>query len=111
MMEIDGTYRIKLGSLKNIDIWPSYKPKLPFKTSIFQYIRAYVFWTKIFNGNYSLSIGDFNDFLNERSSIFMGKMSVAATVAPKGLGPQDPTKNLAQWVNHYLKNMFSNFRG
>ena len=26
-------------------------------------------------------------------------MGVAATVAPKGLGTQDPTKNLARWVN------------
>ena len=25
-------------------------------------------------------------------------MSVAATQAPKGLGPQDPTKTLAHWV-------------
>ena len=26
-------------------------------------------------------------------------MGVAVTVAPKGLGPQDPTKKLAHWVN------------
>ena len=26
-------------------------------------------------------------------------MGVATTVAPKGLGPEDPTKNLAQWVD------------
>ena len=26
-------------------------------------------------------------------------MGVAATVAPKGLGPQDPTKKLAHWVD------------
>ena len=26
-------------------------------------------------------------------------MSVAATVAPTGLGPQDPPKKLAQWVD------------
>ena len=26
-------------------------------------------------------------------------MGVAATVAPKGLGPQDPTRKLAHWVN------------
>ena len=31
--------------------------------------------------------------------IFGGKMGVAATVAPKGLGPQDPTKKLAHWVD------------
>ena len=45
--------------------------------------------------------------------IFGGKMGVAATVAPKGLRPQDPTKKLAQWVDilgqplsrkHVLKN-------
>ena len=27
-------------------------------------------------------------------------MGVAATVAPRGLGPQDPTKKLAHWVDH-----------
>ena len=26
-------------------------------------------------------------------------MGVFATVAPRGLGPQDPTKKLAQWVD------------
>ena len=26
-------------------------------------------------------------------------MGVAATVAPKGLGPQDPTKKLAHWAD------------
>ena len=26
-------------------------------------------------------------------------MGVAATVAPKGLGPQDPTKKVAHWVD------------
>ena len=31
--------------------------------------------------------------------VFGGKMGVAATVAPKGLGPQDPTKNSAQWLD------------
>ena len=31
--------------------------------------------------------------------IFGGKMGVAATVAPKGLGPQVPTKELADWVD------------
>ena len=30
--------------------------------------------------------------------LFWGEMGVAATVAPKGLGPQDPTKKLAHWV-------------
>ena len=40
-------------------------------------------------------------------------MGVAATLVPKGLGPQDPTKKLAHctgWtfrVNHYLKKTFS----
>ena len=36
--------------------------------------------------------------LFKRNTIFGDKMGVAATVAPRGLGPQDPTKNLAQWV-------------
>ena len=31
--------------------------------------------------------------------MFGGKMGVAATVAPRGLGPQDPTKKLAHWVD------------
>ena len=44
-------------------------------------------------------------------AIFGGKMSVAATVAPKGLGLQDPTKKLAHWFNRYLKNQFSNILG
>ena len=35
----------------------------------------------------------FDAFL--KKTIFGGKMSVAATLAPKGLGPQDPTKKLA----------------
>ena len=34
----------------------------------------------------------------ERNQIFGGKMGVAATVAPMDLGPQDPSKKLAQWV-------------
>ena len=42
---------------------------------------------------------------------FGGKMGVATTLAPKGLGPQDPTTKLAHWVdlwiNHYLKKVFS----
>ena len=29
---------------------------------------------------------------------FWRKMGVAATLAPKGLRPQDPTKKLAHWV-------------
>ena len=31
--------------------------------------------------------------------IFGQKMGVAATLAPEGLGPQNPTKNLAHWVD------------
>ena len=34
----------------------------------------------------------------ERNPIFGGEMDVATTMAPKGLGPQDPTKKLAKWV-------------
>ena len=35
---------------------------------------------------------------------------MAATLVPKGLGPQNPTKNWARlWVNQYLKNQFSKF--
>ena len=42
-------------------------------------------------------------------------MGVAATLAPKGLGPQDPIKRLAHrvnvWVNRYLKKVyFQQFR-
>ena len=33
-------------------------------------------------------------------TIFLaGEMGVAASLAPKGLGPQDPTKKLARWVD------------
>ena len=32
-------------------------------------------------------------------------MYVAATVAPSGLGPQDPAKKLAQWVDLLLRDM------
>ena len=40
-------------------------------------------------------------------------MGVAATLAPKGLGPQDPTKKLAHWVELLgqplsQKNVFEN---
>ena len=35
----------------------------------------------------------------EKNPIFSGKIGVATTVAPKGLGPQDPTKKLAEWVD------------
>ena len=41
---------------------------------------------------------DFYAFF-EKNHIFGDKMGVAATVAPKGLGPQDPTKKLAKWVD------------
>ena len=40
---------------------------------------------------------DFDAF--KKNHIFGGIMGVAATVAPKGLGPQDPTKKLAHWVD------------
>ena len=39
----------------------------------------------------------FDAFL-KRNPIFGRKMGVAVTVAPRGLGPQDPTTKLAQWV-------------
>ena len=40
----------------------------------------------------------FDAFLKE--ILFLGgRMGVAATVAPRGLKPQDPTKKLAQWVD------------
>ena len=35
------------------------------------------------------------DAFSEKNAIFGGKMGVAATVAPLGLGPRDPTKKLA----------------
>ena len=46
--------------------------------------------------------------------IFGGKMGVATTVAPKGLGPQVPTRKLAHWVEHLgqplsLKLVFKKF--
>ena len=45
-------------------------------------------------------------------NIFGGKMGVAASLAPRSLGPQDPTKKLAQWVdlrvNRYLENTLPN---
>ena len=41
-----------------------------------------------------MRIHDFDVFGN-KNPIFSVKMGVAATVAPKGLGPQDPTKTLA----------------
>ena len=34
-----------------------------------------------------------------KNPIFGGRMGVATTLAPKGLGPQNPTKNLAHWVD------------
>ena len=51
-----------------------------------------------YSGDYYLSIGDFDAFFG-KYPIFGEKMGVAAGVAPKGLGPQDPTKKLAYWVN------------
>ena len=51
----------------------------------------------------------------KKHPIFGVKMGVAATVALRGLGPQDPAKKLANewtfWVNYYLENMFSKFSG
>ena len=41
---------------------------------------------------------DFEAFF-VKNPIFGGKMGVAATVAPKGLGPQVSTKKLAHWVD------------
>ena len=42
-------------------------------------------------------------------------MGVAATMAPKDMGPQDPTEKLAHWVDllgqRYLKNLFSEISG
>ena len=42
-------------------------------------------------------------------------MGVVAMALPRGLGPQDPTKNWPYrwnfWVNRYLENMFSKFLG
>ena len=40
---------------------------------------------------------DFNDLL--KKSNFCGTMGVAATVAPKGQGSQDPTKKLSHRVD------------
>ena len=54
------------------------------------------------SGEYYPSIGGENSCFwcfFERNTIFGGKMGVATTVAPRGLGPQDPTKNLALWVD------------
>ena len=34
-----------------------------------------------------------------KTSYFGGKMGVAATLAPKGLGHQNPTRKLAHWVD------------
>ena len=41
---------------------------------------------------------DFDAFF-WKNPIFGGKMGVAATVVPKGLGLQVPTKKLAHWVD------------
>ena len=47
-------------------------------------------------------------------ALFGGKVCVAATPAPKGLGLQNPTKKLAHvgvlWVTCYLKIVFPNFQ-
>ena len=56
---------------------------------------------------------DFDAFFG-KNPIFGGKIGVAATVAQKGLGPQDPTKNLANWVDLFgqpltRKLVFKNF--
>ena len=62
---------------------------------------------------YRLVMGnhDLEAFL--KNSIFGGKMDVAATLAPKGLGPQDPTQKLAHRVELLgkplsQKNVFEN---
>ena len=54
---------------------------------------------EIFFGNsedYYLSISDEKSWIGAflKNSIFGGIMGVAATLAPKGLGRQDPTKKL-----------------
>ena len=42
-------------------------------------------------------------------AFFGVKMGVAAMLAFKGLGPQNPTKNLTHLVTCYLENKFSKF--
>ena len=37
--------------------------------------------------------------LFEKNTLFDGKMGVAATLAPKGMEPQSPTKKWAHWVD------------
>ena len=55
-------------------------------------------------------------FVVERNPYFGGKIGLAASVAPKDLGPRDPTKKLALdgwnfWVLcNILKTCFQNFR-
>ena len=54
------------------------------------------------SGDYNLSDGGEKSYfwcIDEINPIFGGKMGVAAMVAPKNTGPQDPNKKLAQWVD------------
>ena len=92
--------------MKDIDIWPSYKPKWPSQYKLF-HIWACVFirhnaaiirpiGLKFFMVTqettiYRLVVRNhvFDAF---KKTIFGGKMGVDAMVAPTGLGPQDLTK-------------------
>ena len=106
--------------MKNIDIWPSYRPKLPSKYQLFL-IWAYVFWLaifwpigrEIFMGiqktiiyRFVMRNHDLNAFLKKNG----GKMGVAATLASKGLGSQDPTKKLAYRVKLLENRHLTKFR-
>ena len=61
------------------------------------------------SGDYYLEIMTLMHFI--MIPIFSGKMGLAATLVPKSLGPQAPTRKLVTewnfWVNRYLKNLFS----
>ena len=81
-------------SLKNIDIWPGYRPKLPSKYQLIHIIWAYVFWPLL------------GHFLSKRAENFFGKsgdyyLSTGDAFLEKiiFLGPQVPTKKLAHWVD------------
>ena len=43
-----------------------------------------------------------------KKHIVGGKIGVAATLMPKGLGPQNPTKKLAHWVDLLDQPLFQN---
>ena len=96
-------------SFKNIDIKLCYSPdKTPMpifghsffghNSAIFEPINLKFFWLA---RRLSLSIdkcGLF--FIVDFWASFGRKMGVATTCAPCGLGPPDPTKTLAYWVDH-----------